>query len=135
MLAALAILALVGAASLPLLRPPSPGLQVEAAARGLCAALRSTRTRAVAANSPMALTVDVARKSYRSPLIGETSMPRDATIELTVADQQRESATNGGFLFYPSGQSSGGELTLLSGGRRARVSVNWLTGEARCEVM
>jgi general secretion pathway protein H len=35
--------------------------------------------------------------------------------------------------FYPDGQSSGGEISLVLGGRSARLTVSWLTGEARIE--
>jgi general secretion pathway protein H len=134
MLAALAIIAMVAATAIPLLRPPSKGLRIDASARSLCAALRSTRARAIATNSEMALVIDIARKTYRSPGISEMALPPDAAVEMIVADSQREGPTRGGFLFFPSGGSSGGEVTLSISGKRAKISVNWLTGEARCEI-
>lgn len=134
MLAAIAIVALVAGVAVPLLRPPPQGLQLEAAARALCAALRLTRTRAIATNQEIALVVDVERKSYRSPVIAETILPRAAGVELTVADARRESPQIGDFLFFPGGGSTGGDVTLLLGGRRATINVNWLTGDARCDI-
>ena len=51
MLAALAVIALVSAISIPALRPPSDAMRLEAAARQMAAALRLTRARAIAANA------------------------------------------------------------------------------------
>ncbi len=134
MLAALAILTLVMGAGSALLRPPSPGLQIEASARNLCAALRMTRARAIAGNAELTLTVDVARRKFASPVISPTAFPRDAVIEFTVADRQKTSRTAGGFLFFPSGASTGGDVTIRGPGRTAVVTVNWMTGETRCDI-
>lgn len=82
----------------------------------------------------MALLVDAARKTYWSPVIKETSLLQDAVIELRVADSQRYGPSRGGFLFYPSGGSTGGDMAIGLLGRRAIVQVNWLTGEARCDM-
>ena len=100
----------------------------------MCAALRLTRTRAIATNQEVTFVVDLARKTYQSVAIPETILPRAIGLELTVADSQRESSVRGNFLFFPSGGSSGGDLMLVLGGKRAMINVNWLTGEARCEV-
>jgi general secretion pathway protein H len=134
MLVALAILTMAMASSTVLLRPPSSNVQIETSARSLCAALRLTRSRAIATNSEIALTVDIARKTFASPIISETAFPRDATVEFTVADTQRAGPTKGGFMFYPSGSSTGGDVTIRGPSRRAEVSVNWLTGETRCDI-
>lgn len=134
MIVAISIFALVAGVAVPLLRPPPQGLQLESAARALCAALRLTRTRAIATNLEVPLVVDLARKSYRSAAISETHLPQGIDLELTVAASQREGSERGAFLFFPGGGSSGGALKLVLGGKRAMFSVNWLTGEARCEV-
>jgi general secretion pathway protein H len=60
------------------------------------------------------------------------SLPRGITVALTVAAPE-VAGSRGGLRFYPDGQSSGGEIVLRLGSRSARVTVNWLTGEARVE--
>lgn len=134
-IAVLAILALVASASTGLLSPPSPRLRVEAAARGLCAAMRATRTRAIAANEPLTLTIDLARKVYFSPAVAETALPRDAAIDLSVAAAQRSNRDSAGIVFFPSGRASGADIAIAVAGQRATIEVNWLTGDTRCEVV
>ncbi|ATQ66520.1 MULTISPECIES: prepilin-type N-terminal cleavage/methylation domain-containing protein [Methylosinus] len=134
MLAALAILALVAGLATQLGRRPSPRLRVESAARSLCAALRQTRMRAIAANEEMALTVDLRRKTFFSPTVGEKPLPNDAQINLTVSAIERRSRDKADFAFYPSGGSSGGEMSIALPGVRAQIAVNWLTGATRCAV-
>ncbi len=134
MLVALAILTMVMGTGSMLLRRPSPGVQIEASARNLCAALRLTRSRALATNAETTLTIDLATKSFVSPVISETAFPREAEVQFTVADRMRTSRTAGGFLFFPGGGSTGGEVTIQAPGKRIVINVNWLTGETRCEV-
>ena len=132
MLVVLALIGLISGMSAQLLRPPSPNLRIEAAARALCATLRATRTRAIATNGEAAVTIDLARKSFSSPVGGEAALPREAEVEINVASSQRESRQMAGILFYPDGSSTGGGVILQLSGRRAAIDVNWLTGEAKC---
>ncbi len=134
MLVALAILTIVMGTGSMLLRRPSPGVQIEASARNLCAALRLTRSRAIATNAEMSLTIDLGTKTFVSPIISETAFPHEASVRFTVADRLRTSRATGGFLFFPSGGSTGGEVIIEGPGKRAVVTVNWLTGETRCEI-
>jgi general secretion pathway protein H len=131
-LAALAIFALVIGASTALLAPPSPRLRAEAAARGLCAALRATRARAMATHEDMIFTLDLARKTYFSPAAAETALPGDATIDLAIAEPLRAEAGRAGVAFYPNGKSSGADISVTIAGRKAQIEVNWLTGATRC---
>jgi general secretion pathway protein H len=134
MLAAMAILALAIGFSAPLLRPPPPGLQLQVLARKLCAALQTTRARAIASNTEIPFIVDLARKSFAAPGLAEAMLPADMRVDLKIAESRRRGAQMGDILFFPSGASSGGEITLSGGGRRALIDVNWLTGATRCQV-
>jgi general secretion pathway protein H len=134
MLVVLALIGLVAGLSAQLLRPPSANLRVEAAARVLCAALRATRTRAIATNAEAAVTIDLARKIFHAPVGGEAALPGDATLEIDVASSQRQSSQSAGILFYPDGSSTGGGVVIQLSGRRATIDVNWLTGEAECDL-
>lgn len=131
-LVVLAIIALVASMSTQLLRPPSAKLRVEAAARGLCATLRAARSRAIATNSDLAVVIDLDRKTYASPIAGESAFPSDAALTLNVAHSQRIGARSGSIAFFPDGGSTGGDVTLEGAGARRTIAVNWLTGEASC---
>jgi general secretion pathway protein H len=131
-LVVLAIVALVAGMSTQLLRPPSAKLRVEAASRALCATLRATRSRAIATNSDAAVVIDLDRKTYSSPIAGEGALPREAALTLNVAYSQRVGANSGAITFFPDGGSTGGDVTLEGAGWRAKIVVNWLTGDATC---
>lgn len=132
MLAALAIVGLVAGVATQLVRRPSPRLRVESAARSLCAALRLTRMRAISANEEIALTIDLRRKAFVSPVVAETVLPPDMKIDLTTSAVEQRSRNSADVAFYPTGGSSGGEVALAIEGARAEISVNWLTGATRC---
>lgn len=134
MLAVMAIIALLAGLSTQLVRPAAPHLRLEGAARGLCAALRATRARAISANEEATLVVDLARKSYFSPSVRETLLPAEMRVQVSVAKDQRDLGENAGLKFYPSGASSGGDIILEIGGNRATIQVNWLSGTTRCDL-
>ena len=131
-LVVLAIIALVAGMSTQLLRPPSAKLRLEAGARALCGTLRAARSRAIATNSDISVIIDLDRKTYASPIAGEGALPGDAALTLNVANSQRAGARSGAIAFFPDGSSTGGDVTLESAGARAKIAVNWLTGEATC---
>ena len=134
LLAAVAILALLISLAAPLLRPPPSRLQLEASVRKLCATLRGARARAIESNSETAVAFDLARKSYFAPAAMETFLPPQTHIDLAIADSRRSGEQRGDILFFPSGATTGGEIALSLGGKRATVEVNWLTGGARCDM-
>lgn len=132
MLAALAILGLVAGLATQLVRRPSPRLGVESAARSLCAALRLTRMRAISANEEMSLTIDLRRKAFVSPVVASTPLPPEAKIDLAVSAVERRNRDRADITFFPTGGSSGGEMSIAIGAARAEIAVNWLTGATRC---
>jgi general secretion pathway protein H len=131
-LVVLALVALLAGMASQLLRPPSAHMRLEAATRGFCATLRATRSRAIATNDEAMVVVDLFNKTYASPVGGEGRLPADARITLDVASTQRLSDHSGAITFYPDGGSTGGDMALQISELRATISVNWLTGEARC---
>lgn len=131
-LAALAILALAMTAGTALLRGPSPRLKAEAAARSLCGAVRLTRARALSTHRPISFSVDVERKAYASAAAPEALLPREAAVQINVAGNQRVGSSIGAIVFYPGGESSGGDIALVIEGMRATIGVNWLTGAIEC---
>ena len=51
-----------------------------------------------------------------------------------VTPRGRRGRAAGAIRFFRDGTSSGGEILLTLNKRRARISVNWLTGEARLDL-
>jgi general secretion pathway protein H len=131
MLVALAILGMAGALAAQLLQPKSPRLRLESTVRALCATLRAARSRAIAANAPAAVTFDLANRTYASPVGGMAVLPRDVALRVVVASREA-SGEAAAIRFFPDGGATGGDITLDLGGRRAEISVNWLTGGTSC---
>jgi general secretion pathway protein H len=132
MLAVLAILALVATMVTPLVTPPRGALILETSAHRLCSMLRAARARAIATNRQTSVEIDVDHRLVGAGDRDEIQLPATTKIELTFADDRRRDASSGGVRFYPSGSSSGAEITLTDGSKRAKIVVGWLTGEASC---
>jgi len=129
----LVVLAIVSVVlgTLVLARPSAVGARINAAARGVVATLRLARAEAIARNTETTVSVDpgtgVIVFSH-----GKWQLPAGAQVTVTFAETER-TAAGGSLRFYPDGQSSGGEINLRLEGRLARVTVSWLTGEARID--
>jgi general secretion pathway protein H len=112
-------------------RPNASGARVNAAARAVLATLRLARAQAIESNTDIVVSIDPETRTIRSPR-GNWQLPHGVRVALTYAESERKGAV-GGLRFYPDGQSSGGEISLGLDGRNARLTVSWLTGEARIE--
>jgi general secretion pathway protein H len=112
-------------------RPNASGTRVNAAARAVLATLRLARAQAIERNTEIVVSIDPETRTLRSPQ-GKWQLPHGVRVALTHAQSERMGAA-GGLRFYPDGQSSGADISLGLDGRTARLSVNWLTGEARIE--
>jgi general secretion pathway protein H len=131
MLVALAIIGMAGALAATLLRPPSPRLRLETAVRAICATLRAAHSRAIATSAPTEVVFNLADKTYVSSASGVTALPKDMALRLDVAHDEARGAS-AAIRFFPDGGATGGDISLDIGGRRAKISVNWLTGGASC---
>lgn len=131
MLVALAVLGMAGALASQLLRPQSPRLRLESTTRAICATLRAARSRAIASDAPAVVAFDLADKTYASPVGGVALLPKDIALRLDVA-RDEAGGKRAAIRFFPDGGASGGDIALELGGRRAEISVNWLTGGTSC---
>jgi general secretion pathway protein H len=131
MLVALAVLGMAGALASQLLRPQSPRLRLESSTRAICGTLRAARSRAIASSAPAVVAFDLANKTYASPVGGLALLPKDISLRLNVARDEARGET-AAIRFFPDGGASGGDIDLELNGRRAAISVNWLTGGASC---
>ena len=129
----LVVLAIIGVVlgTMMLARPSAGGARLNAAARGLVATLRLARAQAMERNVETVVSLDAGAGVIRFSQ-GQWQLPAGVHVALTVAQSEARNAA-GGLRFYPDGQSTGGEISLALEGRQARVTVGWLTGEARLE--
>lgn len=105
------------------------GAELKASARGLAAALRYARSRAIARHQEAVVTVDVKKRRYAvSGRRAARRLPEGIDIRLDTVRSHRYSEHRGGYRFYPDGSATGGQITLKSGALRYVVDVNWLTG-------
>ena len=94
---------------------------LKADVRTVISGLRYARTRAIAANEPVALVID--------PQAAQLSLDGRQQIGV-LSKSTRLGAANQPIAvqFYPDGGSSGGELLLSYEEEEYRLTVNWLTG-------
>jgi general secretion pathway protein H len=131
MLIVMMILAVVATVGMPLVSNKSDSLRLQTATSELAAALRVTRSDAIARNSESTLMIDVNRRLFRSAVVSERSFARGIDAKLTFASGIRSARSEGGFQFFPDGSSTGGDVSLSLHGKQTRICVHWLTGAVR----
>ncbi len=111
-----------------------PGLDVEAAARGIADALREARSEAVLRNRDQLFALDVEERLFRTGA-GRRPVRLDRSIEVTFQTARAEliGESIGQIRFFPDGSSTGGRIGLARSGREATVTVDWLTGAVRVD--
>jgi general secretion pathway protein H len=124
----LTILGLVMAVVFSGTRGPSDIITLRAAANELAAGLRDVRSRAIEANRPMDLTLDLGRHRWQIGNGPETPLPPKANVELVTLAGQIRAADFGVIRFEPDGSSSGGRIELIENGHRITVGIDWITG-------
>jgi general secretion pathway protein H len=134
MLAVLAIVGLVAAVAIPSLRRPPDNLRLEAATRSLASALRLSRAQAIGRNTDVVLTVHADRRTFASSTGLRIELDQEISVEMIFAAPLRRGRAAGAIRFFRDGTSSGGDILLTLNKRRVRISVNWLTGEARLDL-
>lgn len=98
----------------------SATLDLRAASGAVAQGLRMARSRAIAADRVVAFRLDAPAHGWRLD---------DGPVQALPADVSAALALPGGAIrFAPDGSASGGTVGLQAGGRRAQVSVDWLTG-------
>lgn len=129
----LVVLAIMGLA-MSLVAGGRPGagrsLTAKAAAAELAAALREARSRAIAEDRPVLLTVDVTNHGFRIGDGAPQPLPRDLALSVTAG---RAAVGNGQarILFDADGSSSGGLIRLGEDAQSLSIRVDWLSGRVR----
>jgi general secretion pathway protein H len=134
LIVALGIMALGVAVAFPYFEGTRAGHQLRATAYDIASQLRDARAAAQARNIDQAFIFDVGNRRMwlDGSAVRRALSPRLAVdVEVPVAEQLAANVVR--VRFFADGSASGGKLVLRDGGRRATVSVNWLTGDVRVE--
>ena len=108
------------------------GVEVDAAARNLAAALRRVRSQAIQRNSVESMSVDVDRREYALSFEQRArSLPGSVELTLFTARSAIEGQSRGAIRFFPDGGSTGGRITVKRGPRQLHVDVDWLGGRVQ----
>jgi general secretion pathway protein H len=132
LLVVLAIAAFVAALVVPRLASTTQRTAVRSAARELEAALRATRSIAMAQGRPQALIIDTSRGAFQQ---GSKAghLPGGIHLVLTTTTGDRLNAQTGRIRFFPDGTSTGGGIDIWAGNDRNQVLVDWLSGRVSIE--
>jgi general secretion pathway protein H len=127
LLAALAIVGMVVAVSVPPAQRFYETMQYRQAVRDVMAALSSARYRAVNDGAPSDVVIDPRSRRLQAAG-GDWQLPADLSLTLRTAREVNLDG-KGVIRFYPEGGSSGGDVDIVRPtGVGARVSVDWLAG-------
>lgn len=125
---ALALLALMYTLVPPLFSS-SGGTELRAAARQLAAGLRKTRVHAIATRKEALLDIDLETKRFQAGGdVRSIALPKSAEVSVYTAKSEVVEEKRASIRFFPDGSSTGGAVTVSSGGNKYRVDVDWLTG-------
>lgn len=129
LLVVLAVLATVFTFALPLYTAPGPSTDINIIALELASQLKALRARAIAANCEQTFILDTPAHSYIAGLnTPPTILPKTVALTMETAREVSREPGAAGLIFYPTGGTSGGLISLTQGGNRRIVTVDWLTG-------
>lgn len=129
----LLVLAITGSLAMlaaPNFAPALASARLKATTRDMASALRQARNLAMRQRRDVRLTLDIQQHLYR--ISGESRIhhvPDEIDLKLFSADSEILSPERGSVRFFPDGSSTGGRITLSTGGRQQFLDINWLTGQ------
>jgi general secretion pathway protein H len=124
-----AIMALLAAVALPALPRGTSRARLESYAIAAASLLKTDHDAAMRQRTQIATHVNAVARVIRSGATGRTvQVPADVTFNALFSARCGDSADKATILFFSSGMSCGGFLTLTKSGVRYEIRVNWLTG-------
>jgi general secretion pathway protein H len=102
--------------------------KVQAASRGLVAALRYTRGQAIVKGKSTSLELDIENNRYMVPGPRVVELPKTMRMTLLTASNEQTGQNSGRIRFFPDGASTGGHISVFQGDNEWRINVDWLTG-------
>jgi general secretion pathway protein H len=106
----------------------SPALDARVAAREVAQVLRLARSRAIALDRPIAVSLDIAARAVRIEGSPYQALPRAVGVAATSLTGAAIAGRVVAVLFSPDGSSSGARIVLGEGKFVRLVVVDWLTG-------
>ena len=132
LLVVLAIGAFITALVVPRLTGATEKAAVRSAARELEAALRATRSTAMAQGRPQALILNTASGVFQEGS-HTRRLPGGVHLGLTTTTGDRLDGETGRIRFFPDGTSTGGGIDVWAGNDRNQILVDWLSGRVSIE--
>jgi general secretion pathway protein H len=106
----------------------SPALDARMAAREVAQVLRLARSRAIALDRPIAVSLDIAAHAVRIDGSPFQALPRDVGVSAASFAGQAITSRIVAIRFAPDGSSGGARIALGERGFVRLVVVDWLTG-------
>jgi general secretion pathway protein H len=128
LLVVLGVLTVVIAVALPHLPRGAEAAVVRAAAASVADGLRESRGLAIRGNRPVLFSLDVAARRWVVQGGRSGDLSQDLALALETDRRLLQSREAGAIRFFGDGSATGGRIVLSSGGVRATVTVDWLTG-------
>lgn len=122
-------MAVVASLAAPLLGRAVRGVEAQAAAREVAAALRAMRSRAIIENRDVVMTVDVDAPSFQIAADRPEQLAENLKVRVYAARSEQLDEATAGIRFFPDGSSTGGEVVLEDARTAYHVQVEWLTGQ------
>jgi general secretion pathway protein H len=107
------------------------GMQLRSSAKEVAAALRFTRTQAIATGRPQRFTLDPEAHRWTAPNGRKGEIPDSLRITFTGARQMQPRRGEGAIVFFADGASTGGRVQLSARRAAWNIDVAWLTGEVK----
>lgn len=131
MLLVIALIAGIGLLAAGALGGGLAGMQLRTSAKEVAAALRFTRTQAIATGKPQRFTLDPAAHRWTAPNGRKGEIPDSLGITFTGAREMQPRRGEGAIVFFADGASTGGRVQLSARRAAWNVDVAWLTGEVK----
>lgn len=131
MLLVIALIAGIGLLAAGALGGGLAGMQLRSSAKEVAAALRFTRTQAIATGKPQRFTLDPAAHRWTAPNGRKGEIPDSLRITFTGAREVQPRRGEGAIVFFADGASTGGRVQLSARQAAWNVDVAWLTGEVK----
>jgi general secretion pathway protein H len=113
-------------------------LRLKTATKQLSAVLRYARSKAVSTKNTVQVVLDIDNSSYSAGLplnnaaLGSNTFPQDVSFKLVKTGGEEHSSGLAQLLFYPKGNTSGGEIIIENTNNRLyKITVDILTGKVK----
>ena len=127
LLVVMALIAVLSATALPYLGVQRLRNTLATDSDSFVAALQEAQTKAVSRNRPTIVQFDAKTRTISiDGVASPVALSAQVTVKAVAVRQADPSIAR--YVFLPTGESSGGAITLTFQGESRRIEINWLTG-------